>query len=100
MDHHAAGPGAAAAAVHYKPTMAKLVDKGLIQRRRLRSDRRVVMLTLTEEGRALAQDLHLIVQAYDARLCDGVSEEEMAIFAAVSSKVMANYAALGQSGKR
>ena len=31
-------------------TVTKLVDKSLIQRRRLRSDRRVVILTLTEEG--------------------------------------------------
>ena len=33
--------------------VTKLVDRGLILRRRLRSDRRVVILTLTEEGRAL-----------------------------------------------
>ena len=32
--------------------------------------------------------------AYDARLCEGVVEEEMAAFASVTSKVMANYTAL------
>ena len=78
----------------------KLVDKGLVRRRRLRRDRRVLMLTLTEEGKALTQELHLLVQAYDSMLCEGVSEEEMAAFAAVSSKVMANFSAFGPWGKR
>ena len=78
-------------------TVTKLVDKGLVQRRRLLSDRRVVILTLTDEGMALTRDLHRRVQAFDARLCEGVSEEEMAVFASVTSSVMSNYAALAQS---
>ena len=78
-------------------TVTKLVDKGLVQRRRLLSDRRVVILTLTEEGMALTRELHGRVQAFDARLCEGVSEEEMAVFASVTSSVMSNYAALAQS---
>ena len=39
-------------------SVTKLVDKGLIRRRRLLSDRRVVMLTLTDTGLALTQELH------------------------------------------
>ena len=78
-------------------TVTKLVDKRLIQRRRLLTDRRVVILTLTEEGVALTQDLHRRVQAYDARLSEGVSAQEMAILTSVTSKVMANYTSLVQS---
>ena len=78
-------------------SVAKLVDRGLIKRRRLLSDRRVVMLTLTDEGLALTQDLHERVQAYDSTLCEGVSEEDMAAFASVSLRVIANYGALEQS---
>ena len=78
-------------------TVTKLVDRSLIQRRRLRSDRRVVILTLTEEGMALTQDLHGRVQAYDAMLSGGVSEEEMAVFTSVTSKIMANYTSLMRS---
>ena len=78
-------------------TVTKLVDKSLIQRRRLRSDRRVVILTLTEEGMALTQDLHRRVQAYDTALSEGVSAQEIAVFTSVTSKVMANYASLVQS---
>ena len=74
-------------------TVTKLVDKGLIQRRRLLSDRRVVILTLTQEGMALTQDLHRRVQAYEAELCRSVSDEEMGVFTSVTSTIMANYAA-------
>ena len=66
-------------------------------RRRLLSDRRVVILTLTEEGTALTQDLQWRVQAYDARLSEGVSEEEMAAFISTTSKVMASYDAMAQA---
>lgn len=76
-------------------SITKLVDMGLVRRRRLRRDRRVVILTLTEEGLALTQDLQTQVQAFDLSLCEGLSEEEMAIFASVCSTVMSNYAALG-----
>ena len=74
--------------------VTKMVGRGLMRRRRRRDDRRVVILALTEEGKALTQELHRRVQAYDARLCEGVGEEEMAVFASVTSKVMANYTAL------
>ena len=77
--------------------VTKMVGMGLMRRRR-RTDRRVVMLALTEEGKALTLDLHRSVQAYDARLSEGVSEEDLAVFASVLSKVMANYTAL-QTGR-
>ena len=74
-------------------TVTKLVDKGLVQRRRLLSDRRVVILTLTQEGMALTQDLHRRVQAFEAKLCGSVSDDEMRVFTSVTSTIMANYAA-------
>ena len=77
-------------------SVGKLVERGLIRRRRLLSDRRVVILTLTEGGLKLTQDLHIRVQAFDSRLCEDVSEEDMAAFVSVTSRVVANYAALGQ----
>ena len=77
--------------------VTNLVGRGLIRRRRPRNDRRVVILTLTDEGQALALELYRRVQSYETTLSQGVSEEEMATFASVTSKVMANYASLGQS---
>ncbi len=80
--------------------VTKLVDRGLVRRRRLLSDRRVVILTLTDKGMALTQELHQRVQDYDSTLCVGVSEEEMAVFVSVSSRVIANYTEFGQSHMR
>ena len=56
-------------------TVTKPVDRGLIQRRRLLSDRRVVILTLTQEGMTLTQDLHRRVQAFEAEVCRSVSDK-------------------------
>ena len=53
-----------------------------------------MFLRLTEEGKALTLELHRRVQAYDARLSEGVSEEEMAVLASATSRIMANHAAL------
>ena len=78
-------------------SVTKLVDMRLIQRRRLLSDRRVVILTLTEEGLKLTQALHQRVQAFDDSLCEGIGEEEMAVFSSVTSRVMGNFAELQQS---
>ena len=77
--------------------VTKLADRGLISRRRPRKDRRVVILTLTEEGKAFTVELHRRVQAHDARLSAGVTEEEMAALASATSKIMANHASLSQS---
>ena len=77
---------------------AKLVGMGLMRRRRLRIDRRVVMLSLTAEGKELTLDIQRRVHSYEAVLSEGVSEEEMAAFASVTSRVMVNYAAGRQSG--
>ena len=81
--------------------VTKMVGMGVMRRRR-RSDRRIVMLALTEEGKALTLELHRSVQADDSRLSEGISEEELAVFASVLSKVMVNYTALqtGRKGNR
>ena len=78
-------------------TVTKLVYRGLMQRRRLLSDRRVVILSLTDEGTAVTRELHGRVQAYEARLCRGVGEQEIAVLMSVTSTVMSNYAAVGES---
>ena len=74
--------------------VTKLVDMGLMRRRRPRNDRRVVILTLTDEGKALTSELDRRVRAFDARLAEDISEEEMATFASVTSTVIANHSAL------
>lgn len=75
-------------------TVTKLVGMGLVRRRRLLSDRRVVILTMTEEGMGMAEHLQRRVQAYDASLCENICEDHMAVFFSVSSRVMENRSTL------
>ena len=76
--------------------VSRLVDMGLLSRRRLRSDRRVVMLRLTEEGRELTSQLVRRVRVYEAMLTDSISEEELRTFASIASKIIANHTSLKQ----
>ena len=76
----------------------ELVDKGLLRRRRLRTDRRIVMLGLTEEGERLTSRALQSMKRYGASLTEGVSEDEMRVFVAVTSKIIANHAAMQSSG--
>ena len=71
-----------------------LVDKGLLRRRRLRTDRRIVMLRLTEEGMELTSGIAQNMQRYYAMLTEGVGDEEMRVFASVASTIIANHAAM------
>jgi len=73
-----------------------LVDKGLLRRRRLRSDRRVVMLRPSDQGKELAQQIHESVNLFVARLTEGVRERELQGFVSVASAIIANYNALDQ----
>ena len=69
-----------------------LCERGLLTRQRLREDRRVVRLRLTEAGQRLATELAQRVQEYNTLLVEKVSQKDLATFVAVSWKIMGNYA--------
>ena len=96
MDHHSTGPGAARQAPRISTVVNKFVEMGLMTRRFPNEDRRVTFLTLTDKGKALTLELQRRMQAYSETLSQGVSDEEMAAFVSVTSKVLANYNALTQ----
>ena len=75
-------------------TVEQLVQRGLIQRRRFRSDRRVVQLSLTEEGQTLVPTVLSRVLEGNALLLQSVTDEERAAYATVSRKIIANCAAM------
>ena len=72
----------------------ELSERGLIRRERLQSDRRIVILSLTDEGYALAEAARNRVIDRNVALLEGVTDEQKATFTAVSEKILANYAAL------
>ncbi len=77
--------------------VTRLVNLGLLRRQRLRRDRRVVLLHLTDKGRDLTARVNQRVQIHVSGLLKGVSEDEMHVFESVTSKIVANYATLKQS---
>ena len=77
--------------------VTRLVNLGLMRRRRLANDRRVVMLRVTEKGRELTSVVRERVQGYDARLTEGLSVREMDTFISTCVKIMDNYTALRES---
>lgn len=76
--------------------VTRLVGLGMMRRRRLRSDRRVVRLTLTTQGRQLAEEMKERARMYDAQLFQGISESERECFVLTTAKIMANFAAFGE----
>ncbi len=71
-----------------------LVNRGLLVRRRLPNDRRVVMLSLSEEGVELTSRILESMELHDAVLTDGIDEDDMRVFVSVTSRILANYAAM------
>lgn len=71
-----------------------LVKKGLLIRRRLRNDRRIVMLRLSEQGKELTSLLDRRLAAYNARLTENIGEEYLTTFQSVIRKILANQAAI------
>ena len=68
----------------------KLTDKGLVRRRRLRSDRRTVRIELTKTGRELVPKLVPRVQANNAKFLTGISREEQSALMDVVQRMLRN----------
>ena len=70
----------------------KLYKRGLMSRNRMPSDRRVVQLRLTEEGRNLVPRLAHLVEEYNKLLISGVSHEDLTAFIATCRTIVENHA--------
>ena len=77
--------------------VSKLVDRGVLRRRRQREDRRMVFLKLTEAGVALGLELHEREHSYEEKFTQGISAENMEICLATIKRIVANHAALEDS---
>ncbi|MCY4135709.1 MAG: MarR family winged helix-turn-helix transcriptional regulator [bacterium] len=77
--------------------VAKMVDNRLLRRRRSRSDRRVVFLTLSYRGSKLAEEISNQMEAHEAALLKGVDSRELASFRSTTEKIRNNFQKLQQS---
>ena len=78
--------------------VTRMVDRKLLIRRRLRHDRRVVMLRLSEDGNELTAELRRRVQAYYSTITENVSDEEMRVFRSTVFKMLDSSAVDRPSG--
>ena len=70
--------------------VSKLVDRKLIHRQRLSSDRRTVRLSLTKDGRVLARTLAEELRGSQDLLMRGINGDEWTAFYTAAHKVLAN----------
>lgn len=75
-----------------------LVERGLLRRRRLPGDRRVVMLRLSDAGRELLSQVAANVSLYERMLAEGVSEREIRVLIGASRRIIDNQAAMREAG--
>ena len=73
-----------------------LVEMGFLARRRLTSDRRIVMLTLTEAGRERILESDRAIQEFFEELAQGISEEARSAFVSIAVTMTTNYDILRQ----
>ena len=74
----------------------RLVEMGLLVRRRLTSDRRIVMLSLTEEGRQRTLESDGSIQELFEALSQGISVDALGDFVSIAVTMKANYDVLRQ----
>lgn len=80
--------------------VAKMVDNRLLRRRRGRTDRRVVYLTLTDRGAQLAEEISEQMEAHEAMLLRGVDSRELAGFQSTTKKISKNLQRLEESSNQ
>jgi DNA-binding MarR family transcriptional regulator len=66
-----------------------LIRRGLVQRKTSREDGRVVLISLTDEGRGLYRKVMPIARKWNAELFDCLDEAEKAAFGRALDKVIA-----------
>ncbi len=71
--------------------VSDLASKGLLRRRRLRNDRRIVMLRLSPAGEELMAEVIQKIEEYYETLLSGLGARERRAFLASSLKIVANY---------
>lgn len=73
---------------HVTAASEKLVKKGFVSRTRSEQDRRIVYLSLTEEGRLLVQKMENIIQEYFNRKLQGLTNEEIRVGIEIFNKIL------------
>lgn len=71
-------------------TVKKLAKDGIIEKKPSEDDMRFNKVEITEKGRQIAKESKQVFEYIDAKMFDGFSEEEMALFEEYLNRVQAN----------
>jgi DNA-binding MarR family transcriptional regulator len=66
----------------------RLVSKGFIERSRSESDRRIVVIRLTDDGKRLAEEIKGSLISYAGQVLNELTEEEKALLLKLVDKVV------------
>lgn len=69
----------------------RLVKKGYVERGRNESDRRIVLILLTEKGNAFADKIKAMVFTYAQKAYDALNDEERLVAFQIIDKVIASF---------
>ena len=69
----------------------RLVKKGYIERGKSDSDRRIVVISLTEKGKAITRDMKTMILSYIQKAYDVLDEAERETLLAIVDKVTASF---------
>ncbi|HWZ20976.1 MAG TPA: MarR family transcriptional regulator [Ktedonobacteraceae bacterium] len=75
--------------------ITRLEQNGLVERRHVREDRRVVKVYLTDEGRDIVNTLAAVVEQFDHSMKRGFSEAELDLLEAHLQQIIANVSEIG-----
>lgn len=69
----------------------RLVKKGYVERSRSESDRRIVIISLTEKGSHFAQKMKTMFLSYIKRIDDVLNKEEQEMLFRIVEKILASF---------
>lgn len=71
-------------------TLTQLEKQGYLLRSTSPYDKRIRLLTLTAEGRAILEKLNRVIEAYQQRVTETLPEAQLAAFSATLNQIACN----------
>ncbi|MDM5197377.1 MarR family transcriptional regulator [Fictibacillus enclensis] len=72
---------------HISVTSDKLINRGLVKRTHSSEDRRIVYLSITSEGKQMAEKMEEVLQGFYEKAFEELTEEEMETFISLLNKI-------------
>ncbi|WP_176804868.1 MarR family winged helix-turn-helix transcriptional regulator [Paracoccus isoporae] len=81
-------------AIAEQPTMSRALDsleqQGFVRREQSRVDSRLRLVTLTDDGRRVGEEIHPVIMEINARMTDGLEPEQREAFSQHLGQILNN----------